>query len=93
MSHTKIEDAQFVVAHSETTPLRNLVGIGDFAERIGVTYSTISAYRSRGRLPEPAAMLGRTPVWTRRQLNDWSRTQPGSSRAAAPAPAAVGAAL
>lgn len=71
--------SRFVVTHSETTPLGHLVSLGDFAERSGVKYDTVTAYRTRGMLPPPAAMLGRVPVWTRRQLNDWLRNRPGVS--------------
>lgn len=71
MSKTTISEARFVVTHSPTTPLKNLVGLAEFAEAGSIEYSTITAYRTRGRLPEPAAMLGRVPVWTRRQLQAW----------------------
>lgn len=77
MTEQAIPDAaRFKVEHSPTTPLKHLVGLGDFAERSGVRYDTITAYRTRGLLPEPAAMLGRVPVWTRRQLNLWLANRP-----------------
>jgi hypothetical protein len=69
---------RFAVTHSPTTPLGHLVGLADFAEKSGVLYDTVTAYRTRGMLPPPAAMLGRVPVWTRRQLNEWLRTRPSA---------------
>lgn len=78
MSDTTTEEARFIVKHSPTTPLKNLVGLAEFADAGHVTYNTITAYRTRGRLPEPAAMLGRVPVWTRRQLASWLSARRGT---------------
>jgi hypothetical protein len=81
--------ARFTVEHSPTTPLRNLIGLGDFADASGLSYDTITAYRGRGYLPAPAAMLGRVPVWTKRQLKVWLEER-AKSAAVAAARAAVG---
>ena len=37
---------------------------------------TVETYRAHGRLPE-ATMVGRTPTWTRAQIDQWQATRPG----------------
>lgn len=49
----------------------------DLAEVLGVTVGTIRSYRSRGVLPEPDEMVGRTPTWRRRTIEQWRATRPG----------------
>lgn len=55
------------------------VDIAAFAELAGLKPATIHTFRHRGILPEPAFMAGRSPVWTRAQVDAWleSRRRPG----------------
>lgn len=57
-----------------------LVGLRDFAEAADVKLGTIAAYKTRGYLPEPHAVVTGRAVWTRAQLNEWLRNRPGQGR-------------
>lgn len=52
--------------------------IGDVAALVGVSPATITAYRRRGGFPEPQAVLGRTPVWSRPVVEHWMASRPGN---------------
>jgi hypothetical protein len=41
------------------------------AELLGVTPSTISAYKSRGQMPPPDKEYGRTPLWSYDTITKW----------------------
>lgn len=43
----------------------------------GVTPQTWSEYVARGRAPKPAAYIGRTPLWSRAEVEEWLATRPG----------------
>ena len=58
--------------------VRAMVTISDIAEMVGVAPDTIAAYRYRGYLPEPQAVIGRTPVWSRPIIRHWLETRPGN---------------
>lgn len=58
-------------------PADDYLTIADIAELLGVTPGTVHAYRSRGYLPEPARLFGRTPVWTRAVIKKWAGGRPG----------------
>lgn len=58
--------------------VRAMVTISDIAEMVGVAPDTIAAYRYRGYLPEPQAVIGRTPVWSRPVIRHWLETRPGN---------------
>ena len=58
--------------------VRAMVTISDIAEMVGVAPDTIAAYRYRGYLPEPQAVIGRTPVWSRPVIRHWLQTRPGN---------------
>lgn len=58
--------------------VRAMVTISDIAEMVGVASDTIAAYRYRGYLPEPQAVIGRTPVWSRPVIRHWLETRPGN---------------
>jgi len=49
---------------------------------IGVTPDTLSAYRSRGYLPEPDVMLGRSPGWLPATIERWIAARPGKGAGA-----------
>ena len=49
----------------------------DIARFAGVSPATIATYRRRGELPEPQAVLGRTPLWSRPVVHHWLATRPG----------------
>ena len=58
--------------------VRAMVTISDIAEMVDVAPDTIAAYRYRGYLPEPQAVIGRTPVWSRPVIQHWLQTRPGN---------------
>lgn len=47
------------------------------AARLGVTYDTVTAYRSRGDMPEPDIMLGASPGWLPKTIEAWIKNRPG----------------
>lgn len=49
----------------------------DVAALAGVTPQTIVAYRRRGEVPEPQAVVGRSPLWARPVVDQWLCTRPG----------------
>ena len=50
--------------------------VAQVAEHLGLSVRTIQAYRLDGRMP-PATMVGRTPTWTREQIDQWQANRPG----------------
>ena len=58
--------------------VRAMLTISDIAEMVGVAPDTIAAYRYRGYLPEPQAVIGSTPVWSRPIVRHWLQTRPGN---------------
>jgi excisionase family DNA binding protein len=54
----------------------DLLTVAQVAEHLGLSVRTVEAYRRDGRLPE-ATMVGRTPTWTREQIDQWQATRPG----------------
>ena len=46
------------------------------AEYMGLSVRTVETYRADGRMPEPT-MVGRTPTWTREQIDQWQANRPG----------------
>jgi excisionase family DNA binding protein len=50
--------------------------VAQVAEHLGLSVRTVEAYRRDGRLPE-ATMVGRTPTWTRAQIDAWQANRPG----------------
>ena len=46
------------------------------ASHLGLSVRTVQDYRLDGRLPEPT-MVGRTPTWTRAQIDAWQANRPG----------------
>lgn len=50
--------------------------VAQVAEYLGLSIRTVETYRADGRMPEPT-MVGRTPTWTREQIDQWQATRPG----------------
>ena len=50
--------------------------VAQVAEYLSLSVRMVEAYRRDGRLPE-ATMVGRTPTWTREQIDAWQATRPG----------------
>jgi predicted DNA-binding transcriptional regulator AlpA len=55
-----------------------MLTVGDVARLAGVSKATIDRYRSRGALPPPQAIRGRTPLWARPIVARWLSTRPGA---------------
>lgn len=55
-----------------------MLTVSDIAELLEVARDTIAAYRHRGYLPEPQAVIGRTPVWSRPIVRQWMECRPGN---------------
>ena len=49
----------------------------DVADYLGVTVSTVSAYRNRQQMPAPDRTIGRTHVWTPARIIEWNEARPG----------------
>ena len=58
--------------------VRAMLTVADIAEMVGVARDTIAAYRYRQYMPEPQAIIGRTPVWSRPVIRHWVQTRPGN---------------
>ena len=50
-----------------------LLTVREVAELSGLTEQTIRAYRCRGQFPKEAHMIGVTPVWKLRDVQQWMR--------------------
>ncbi|MDT0377264.1 MarR family transcriptional regulator [Streptomyces sp. DSM 42041] len=50
----------------------------DIAEHLGVKVETVRVYRTRGDLPEPDRMFGRTPAWRPETILNWQRPGRGA---------------
>ena len=50
--------------------------VAQVAEYLGLSVRTVETYRNDGRMPEPT-MVGRTPTWTREQIDQWQANRPG----------------
>lgn len=48
----------------------------DIAAYLGVQVGTISSYRSRGQMPEPDQLRGRTHMWRPRRILSWHEGRP-----------------
>ena len=43
-----------------------------------VTTGTFSGYVTRGQAPAPVRRIGRTPLWSRAEIEQWMRDRPGA---------------
>ena len=57
-------------------PATTVLTVADVARYLSLSVRTVEAYRRDGRLPE-ATMVGRTPTWTRAQIDAWQANRPG----------------
>ena len=56
--------------------MTDILTVAQVAEHLGLSVRTVETYRAHGRMPE-ATMVGRTPTWTREQIDQWQATRPG----------------
>ena len=45
--------------------------VGEVAAYLGVKRSTVTAYRSRGQMPQPDGRVGRSPWWRPETIRAW----------------------
>jgi predicted DNA-binding transcriptional regulator AlpA len=50
-----------------------LAGLAEIAEILGVTKRSAQRYARRGDFPSPIERLAATPVWRRRDVEEWMR--------------------
>ena len=43
----------------------------EFADKVGLSKSTIKTYRYREEMPEPDEYFNRTPVWKKETIEAW----------------------
>jgi predicted DNA-binding transcriptional regulator AlpA len=60
-----------------TSRVPHYLSMGEVAERTGLAESSVRTYRSRGGMPEPDVMVGRTPGWLPATIDEWAKTLPG----------------
>ena len=56
--------------------MSDVLTVAQVAEYLGLSVRTVETYRADGRMPEPT-MVGRTPTWTREQIDQWQANRPG----------------
>jgi hypothetical protein len=49
----------------------DIMGLKEVANSTGVPVGTISAWLTRGHMPEPEARLACGPIWRSRTIADW----------------------
>ncbi|WP_165907807.1 hypothetical protein [Hydrogenispora ethanolica] len=54
-----------------------LYGQKEFAEAIGWDDRKLRVYYQRGKLPEPFAMVGDRPAWTKEQVEEFKKILTG----------------
>lgn len=45
----------------------------EVAVALGIRRQTVASYLSRGQMPEPDEMIGRTPVWKPATISRWKK--------------------
>ena len=55
-----------------TAPLA-VVGLVELADMLGMQRGTVRQWYSRGKLPEPDALLAATPVWRLSTIERWMK--------------------
>lgn len=60
------------------TPTAGLLGVSEVAQALDVAPSLISAWMTRGKMPEPIARLKATPVWSESQLEPMLKLKSGA---------------
>ena len=61
---------------------RELLGVGEVADIIGLKVETVYVMHSEGKLPEPDAYAngGRTKLWERRTIKTWDKKRRKAKR-------------
>ena len=52
---------------------RKLMTTTEVAESLGVQRETVAAYLSRGQMPAPDEVFGRTPLWRPATISRWKK--------------------
>lgn len=55
----------------KTVAVRDIVGMAEVAEMIGVTRSSARVYRVQGLLPPTITELASGPIWDRKDIERW----------------------
>lgn len=63
--------------HAPELNVHAMMTVADLAREAGVSKATIDSYRSRGYVPHPQAVMGRTPLWARPIIMRWLAMRPG----------------
>lgn len=45
--------------------------VSEVADALGLSPSTLTAYRARGKMPQPDKQYGRTPLWRPETITKW----------------------
>lgn len=45
--------------------IESLLTLQEFADLVGVKYHTMVTYKAKGKLPDPDAKVGNSPLWKR----------------------------
>ena len=56
--------------------MSEMLTLTEVAHRLGLAVGTVSAYRTRGRMPKPDLQYGRTPLWKPETIAKWRASQP-----------------
>ena len=57
--------------------LKDMLTLQDFADDLGVEYHTLVVYKTKGKLPPPDAVVGRSPLWARATVTKYKASRPG----------------
>ena len=63
-----------------TNKQARLLTVRDVAVHLGVSESSVTAYKATGRMPEPDQTYGRTPLWKQSTIDRWNKARPGRGR-------------
>ncbi|WP_280248795.1 helix-turn-helix transcriptional regulator [Nocardia abscessus] len=53
------------------------LGLGEVAERLGLSRNTLNGYGRKGKLPTPNALIGDIRGWLPETVDEWNRRRPG----------------
>lgn len=56
----------------------HFLGYNEVAAALGLSPSSIRAYYSTGRMPQPDVTVGNTPGWTPETITAWVALRPGA---------------
>jgi predicted site-specific integrase-resolvase len=55
--------------------MSNMLTLTEVADHLGLSVGTVSAYRTRGKMPKPDLQYGRTPLWKLQTIKTWRAAQ------------------